>query len=72
MTAVQRKAGPVIVITYLGTTAPNPVTGKSAPTPSNATTTGETAAEVVLTLSGPAGADNVDPWRTITDSLQWT
>jgi hypothetical protein len=27
--------------------------------------------EVILTLSGPVGADNVDPWRTITESLQW-
>jgi hypothetical protein len=27
--------------------------------------------QVVLTLSGPRGADNVDPWRTITDSLRW-
>ena len=27
---------------------------------------------VVLTLSGPKGADNVDPWRLVTDSLQWS
>jgi hypothetical protein len=26
----------------------------------------------VLTLSGPQGADNVDPWRIVTDSLRWT
>jgi hypothetical protein len=26
----------------------------------------------VLTLSGPQGADNVDPWRIITGSLRWT
>jgi hypothetical protein len=25
----------------------------------------------MLTLSGPKGADNVDPWRKITDSLRW-
>ncbi|MDT7564604.1 MAG: hypothetical protein QOG76_3228, partial [Pseudonocardiales bacterium] len=25
-----------------------------------------------LTLSGPKGADNVDPWRKVTDSLRWT
>jgi hypothetical protein len=24
-----------------------------------------------VTLSGPAGADNVDPWRTVTDSFRW-
>jgi hypothetical protein len=22
-------------------------------------------------LGGPAGADNVDPWRTITSSFRW-
>ena len=27
---------------------------------------------VVLTLSGPKGADNVDPWRIVTDSLRWS
>ena len=26
---------------------------------------------VVLILSGPKGADNVDPWRIVTDSLRW-
>jgi hypothetical protein len=27
--------------------------------------------EVVLTLSGAKGADNVDPWRMVTDSFRW-
>ena len=27
--------------------------------------------EAVLTLSGPKGADNVDPWRIVSDSLKW-
>jgi len=22
-------------------------------------------------LGGPAGADNVDPWRTVTNSFRW-
>ena len=26
---------------------------------------------VTLTLSGPKGADNVDPWRTVTNSFRW-
>jgi hypothetical protein len=26
---------------------------------------------VTLTLSGPKDADNVDPWRLVTDSLRW-
>jgi hypothetical protein len=27
--------------------------------------------EAVLTLSGPTGADNVDPWRLVSDSVRW-
>ena len=72
VTAVQRKAGPVIVITYQGTSAPNPVTGKIGTDAFERYDYWRNGHEVVLTLSGPAGADNVDPWRTITDSLQWT
>ena len=72
VTAVQRKAGPVIVITYQGTSAPNPVTGKAGTDAFERYDYWRNGDEVVLTLSGPAGADNVDPWRTITDSLQWT
>jgi len=72
VTAVQRKGGPVIVITYQGTSAPNPVTGKTGTDAFERYDYWRNGDEVVLTLSGPAGADNVDPWRTITDSLQWT
>jgi len=72
VTAVQRKAGPVILITYQGTAAPNPVTGKTGTESFERYDYWRNGHEVMLTLSGPAGADNVDPWRTITDSLQWT
>ena len=27
--------------------------------------------EAVVTLSGAAGSDNVDPWRLVTDSFTW-
>jgi hypothetical protein len=27
--------------------------------------------EAIVTLSGPSGADNVDPWRTVTNSFRW-
>jgi hypothetical protein len=27
--------------------------------------------ELVLTLSGPKGADNVDPWKIVTNSVVW-
>jgi hypothetical protein len=27
--------------------------------------------EAILSLSGPQGADNVDPWQIVSDSLHW-
>lgn len=27
--------------------------------------------EVILTLSGPKGSDNVDPWHAVTESFRW-
>jgi hypothetical protein len=72
VSAVQRKAGPVIVITYQGASARNPVTGKTGIDAFERYDYWRNGREVTLTLSGPASADNVDPWRTVTDSLQWT
>lgn len=69
---VQRKAGLVIVITYQGDSAADPVTGKTRTDTFERYDYWRSGHEVILTLSGPVGADNVDPWRTITDSLQWT
>lgn len=62
----------MIVITYQGTSAPNAVTGKTGADAFERYDYWRNGHEVALTLSGPADADNVDPWRTITDSLQWT
>jgi hypothetical protein len=69
--AVQRKSGQVMLITYQGTSPPNPVTGKIGIGAVERYEFWRDGHEVILTLSGPVGADNVDPWRTITDSLQW-
>jgi|SRR3954451_2397302 hypothetical protein len=71
VTAVQRKAGQVMLITYQGTSPPNPVTGKTGTDAIERYEFWREGREVILTLSGPLNADNVDPWRTITDSLQW-
>jgi hypothetical protein len=68
---VQRKSGPVILVTYQATSPPNEVTGKSGVDAVERYEFWRDGHEVILTLSGPLGADNVDPWRTITDSLQW-
>ena len=71
VSAVQRTAGPVMLITYQGTAPPNPVTGKTGTDAIERYEFWRDGREVILTLSGPVGADNVDPWRTLTDSLQW-
>src|SRR3954454_6800561 len=71
VTAVQRKAGPAMLITYQGTSPPDPVTGKVGTDAIERYEFWRDGHEVILTLSGPVGADNVDPWRTVTDSLQW-
>ncbi|ROO87553.1 hypothetical protein EDD29_5163 [Actinocorallia herbida] len=67
----QRKAGPAILITYQEKSTPNAVTGKAVTDAVEHYTFWKSGHEAVLTLSGPVGADNVDPWRTITDSVQW-
>jgi hypothetical protein len=69
--AVQRTAGTAQKLTYLTKAQPNPVTGKAGTDAVERyvfTKGGHTA---VLTLSGPKGADNVDPWRIVTDSVRW-
>jgi hypothetical protein len=69
---VKRTAGSAQRLTYTTTSAPNPVTGKTQTDAVERyvfTRGGRTA---VLTLTGPKGADNVDPWKIVTDSLRWT
>jgi hypothetical protein len=71
VSVVQRKAGPVILATYQVDSTPNVVTGKTSVDAVERYSFWRDGHEVILTLSGPVGADNVDPWRTITDSLRW-
>jgi hypothetical protein len=71
ISVVQRKSGPVFMVTYQAMSPPNEVTGKSGVDAVERYEFWRAGHEAILTLSGPLGADNVDPWRTITDSLQW-
>ncbi|MFD7535003.1 hypothetical protein [Streptomyces sp. NPDC059819] len=68
---VSRQAGPVVLLTYQGDTAPDPVTGKVVHDAFERYAFHSGSREVDLTLSGPVGADNVDPWRIVTDSFRW-
>ena len=68
---VTRRAGDGIRATYEIGSAPNPVTGKVALLAVERYEFFHDGTTVVLTLSGAKGADNVDPWRIVTDSLTW-
>jgi hypothetical protein len=71
VTAVQRNAGQMMLITYQGTSPPNSVTGKTQTDAFERYEYWHAGQEMILTLAGPVGADNADPWRTVTDSLRW-
>ncbi len=71
VTTVARTAGTAIKITYRADSAPNAVTGKVVVEAVERYAFWRHGTEVVLTLSAPVGSDNVDPWRTVTDSFGW-
>jgi len=71
VTTVTRKAGPAVLLTYGADSAPDPVTGKVVHDAVERYEFWRSGTEVILTLSGPKGADNVDPWRIVTDSFGW-
>jgi hypothetical protein len=71
VSTVKRSAGTALLITYTGNGAPDPVTGKVVPNAFERYEFFHNGRLATLTLSGPVGADNVDPWMIVTDSLQW-
>jgi hypothetical protein len=71
-TTVRRKAGSAIRVRYIVTSAPNPTTGKSTPLEVERYQFWKNGTLITITLSGPRGADNVDPWRIITNSFAWS
>jgi hypothetical protein len=71
VSAVSRSAGQAVLLTYQGDTAPDPVTGKVVHDAFERYSFHRNGHEVDLTLSGPVRADNVDPWRIVTDSFRW-
>ena len=68
---VRRKAGRAVRITYVAKSPPDPTTGKTAPLAVERYQFWKNANLVTLTLAGAQGSDNVDPWRTVTDSFAW-
>jgi hypothetical protein len=72
VTLVKRTSGPAVRITYLASGRPDPVTGKARTNAVERYLFVHNGKQVVLTLSGPKGADNVDPWKLVTDSVEWS
>jgi hypothetical protein len=72
VSTVTRPAGAVVRITYEARSPVNAVTGRSHTESVERYVFFRKGQDVVLTLSGPKGADNVDPWKIVTDSLHYT
>jgi hypothetical protein len=68
---VTRSAGTVVVIRYSADSQPDPVTGKVYKNSIERYEYYRNGTEATVTLTAPAGADNVDPWRKVTDSFRW-
>lgn len=71
VTKVDRDAGPAVLITYEEDSAVDPVTDKVVRDAVERYEFWRHGTEVVLTLSGPVGADNVDPWLIVSQSFTW-
>ena len=71
VTTVTRQSGTGVLATYEIGSAPNPVTGKTALLAVERYVFFHNGRLVTMTLSGAKGADNVDPWKIVSDSLSW-
>lgn len=72
VSAVSRSAGRAVRITYLARAKADPVTGRAGTDAVERYAFFHRGRIAILTLSGPRGADNVDPWRIVTSSLRWS
>jgi hypothetical protein len=69
--AVTLPGGAAVLITFQENSQPNPVTGKQYRMAVLRFEFFKGGTEAALTLSAPVGSDNVDPWRTISESFRW-
>ncbi len=71
-TTITRAGQKVVLTKSLAKAAPNPVTGKTGTDAVERYVYEHNGHRLVLTLSGPKGADNVDPWKIVSDSVRWS
>lgn len=65
------KHGVAVHVVYQLDSGANAVTGKVVRDTAERFDFWHAGQEAVLTLTGPQNADNVDPWRIVSDSLHW-
>jgi hypothetical protein len=70
VTKVALPAGPAVLISYQANSDPNVVTGKQYRLDVLRYVVFHGGTRTTLTLLSPVGADNVDPWRIVTQSLK--
>ena len=70
--AVSLPGGSAVLITFQENSTPNAVTGKQYRMDVLRFELFKASTEAVLTLTSPVGADNVDPWRTVSESFRWS
>lgn len=71
VSAATLPAGPAVLVKYQENSAPNSVTGKQYRLDVLRYTVFRNGTRLDLSLLSPVGADNVDPWKIVTQSLTW-
>jgi hypothetical protein len=71
VTAATLPAGRAVLTTYQANSEPNSVTGKQYRLDVQRYSLYQNGTELVIGLRSPVGADNVDPWRIVTQSFTW-
>lgn len=64
--------GTAVHATYAADSTPDPVTGRVTRDDVELYVFWNNGTEVLLTLSGPHGSDDVDAWRLVSTSFMWT
>lgn len=71
ISSVRRTAGSAVLVTYRAGSAPDPVTGKRVAIDVERYEFWRNGRQVTMILSAARGSDNVDPWKTVTNSFAW-
>jgi hypothetical protein len=71
VSTITRKAGPAVLIKYRAASQADAVTGKVVTDDVERHEFWHNGTEAIITLSAPAGSDNVDPWKIVTDAFKW-